>query len=213
MAPQSLRLALAALTTVLLIWARAETGQITGTITDPSGAVVSGASIKLVSEDSGAICTDKSNQNGSYTISNLLPGRYSLSVEESVFTTSKQTFAITVGEKLGLDVQLKVGQSETVVEVNEAVSPVNTETQTMSTAVSQTQQRELPTITRDPYALVALSGNVSNGGAGTRGVMYAIDGQRESSTNVLLDGAANNNDFSATVGQSVPLDSLQSSAF
>jgi outer membrane receptor protein involved in Fe transport len=209
MARKSWRLFLASLLTALFVWAQAETGQVTGTITDPSGAVVAGAAIKIVSEDSGATRTDQSNQSGSYTVSNLLPGRYSLSVEQAGFTTSKQTFALSVGQKLGLDIQLKVGQSETVVQVNEAAAPVNTETQTMSTTVSQTQLRELPTITRDPYALVALSGNVSSGGAGARGVGYAINGQRESSTNVLLDGAANNNDFTATVGQSVPLDSLQ----
>jgi outer membrane receptor protein involved in Fe transport len=57
--------------------------------------------------------------------------------------------------------------------------------------------------------LVATSGNVSDAGAGGRGVGFAINGQRESGTNVLLDGAANNNEFTAGVGQSVPLDSIQ----
>src|SRR5205085_3398899 len=56
---------------------------------------------------------------------------------------------------------------------------------------------------------VALAGNVSDAGVGTRGAGVAINGQRESSTNILLDGASNNNEFNGNVGQQVPLDSVQ----
>jgi len=63
------------------------------------------------------------------------------------------------------------------------------------------QLNDLPTLNRNPYALVALSGNVSDPGAGNRGVGYAINGLRESGTNILLDGAANNDEFTASVGQ------------
>src|ERR1051325_5528021 len=59
-------------------------------------------------------------------------------------------------------------------------------------------------------------GNVSpgdegdpDGAAGRRGVGFSINGQRSSSTNILLDGVDNNDQFTATVGQSVPLDSVQ----
>ena len=87
----------------------------------------------------------------------------------------------------------------------------------VSTTITETQIRELPTITRNVYDLVAVAGNVSGGKVAdgeewtgdTRGTGYNINGQRASSTNILLDGSANNNEFDTTVGQNVPLDSVQ----
>jgi hypothetical protein len=111
-----------------------------------------------------------------------------------------------------MDFKLEVGRAETVVEVADAASLVNTETQTVSTVISTTQVLELPTVTRNPYDLVMTAGAVSEDdpSAGSqRGVGAAINGQRAASTNVLLDGASNNDEFTAGVGQQVPLDSVQ----
>ncbi len=65
-------------------------------------------------------------------------------------------------------------------------------------------------LTRNPYDLVATSGNVSDGDAGQagRGVGFAINGQRSAGTDILLDGGENVDLFTASVGQSVPLDSV-----
>src|SRR4029453_18644927 len=73
---------------------------------------------------------------------------------------------------------------------------------------------ELPTIPRNPYDPALTVGNVSETdpsvSAGTpRGVGVAINGLRAPSTNVMLDGANNNDEFNAVVGQQVPLDSVQ----
>jgi hypothetical protein len=68
----------------------------------------------------------------------------------------------------------------------------------------------LPTLTRNPYALVQLSGNASDDLQGSgRGTGFSLNGQRSASTNVLLDGGENVDNYTATVGQSVPLDSVQ----
>ncbi len=192
-----------------LLWAQAETGQITGTVTDPTGAVVPNATVKVVSTSTGAERTTTSSSSGDYAIANLLPGEYAVSVEAGGFTKFEQKVLVNVGTKVGLDVRLQLGQTGTVVQVAESAVKVNTETQTLSTVVDTQQMVELPTLTRNPYALVAISGNVSDGGVMARGVGFAINGQREASTNVLLDGAANNDEFSATVGQMTPLDSVQ----
>src|SRR4029079_6544121 len=77
--------------------------------------------------------------------------------------------------------------------------------------VSEKEIKELPTLTRNPYLLVQLSGNVNpvEPAMAGRGVGMAINGQRPSGTNVLLDGADNNDQFGAGIGQDVPLDSVQ----
>ena len=94
---------------------------------------------------------------------------------------------------------------------------INVTNSEVATTITETQIRELPTITSNVYDLVAVAGNVSGGKVAdgeewtttTRGTGYNINGQRASSTNILLDGSANNNEFDTTVGQNVPLDSVQ----
>ena len=86
---------------------------------------------------------------------------------------------------------------------------VETQTQTLSQVVTGKQVTELPTLTRNPYDLVAITGNISTEDPTGRGVRVAINGQRAASTNVTLDGGENMDVFAANVGQSVPLDSVQ----
>jgi hypothetical protein len=206
---QLLHLLLALVGACCLLWSQAETGQITGTVTDPTGAVVPNATIRIVSVGTGLERPSSTSSGGEFAVPQLLPGDYTVTVEAPGFSTFKQTVTLTVGQKLGLDIKMQIGQANTVVQVSELAVKVNTETQTLGTTVSTEQVVELPTLTRNPYALVAIAGNVSDGGAMTRGVGFAINGQREDSTNILLDGAANNDEFTATVGQAVPLDSVQ----
>jgi carboxypeptidase family protein/TonB-dependent receptor-like protein len=189
--------------------AQTETGQIIGTVLDPAGAVVAGANVTVTNASTGAQRTTPSSGSGTYAVTNLLPGEYQVKVEAPGFDTFEQKVAVAVGARVGIDPKLTIGKSNTVVSVTETAVAVNTETQTLSTNVSTQQVVELPTLTRNPYALVAVSGNVSDAATGNRGVGFAINGQRESSTNVLLDGASNNNEFAANVGQQVPLDSVE----
>ena len=204
-------LLIALLVTAVTIWAQAETGQIAGTVSDQSGAAVAGATVTVRNVDTGATRVTTSNSDGIYGVTNLLPGEYEVSVAAAGFSTYKRKVNVTVGAKVGLDPRLDIGQASTVVEVTEtaAAIKVNTETQTITQNLSTSQMNELPSLNRSPYDLVETSGNVSNTDPSGRGVGYAINGLRSASTNVLLDGVANNDEFSASVGQMVPIDSVQ----
>jgi outer membrane receptor protein involved in Fe transport len=192
-----------------LVWSQAETGQIAGTVQDATGSVIPNATIKVTNASTGAERSTTSSASGDFSLANLLPGTYNVTVEVSGFSKFQQSVTVTVGARVGLPVKLEVGTTGTTVHVTETAAQINTETQTLSTNVSQAQLRELPTLTRNPYSLVAISGNVSDAGSGDRGVGFSINGQRQASTNVLLDGAANNDEFTGSVGQAVPLDSVQ----
>jgi hypothetical protein len=117
------------------------------------------------------------------------------------FANATQRVQVTVGSRPTVEVPLTVtgttGESITV--VAEGGVEVNTQTQELSNVVSGTQLRELPNLTRDPYSFVGLSANVSDADPSARGTGYAINGQRAASTNILLDGADNNDVF--TVGE------------
>ncbi len=205
------KLFLALLASALLLWSQAETGQVTGTVTDQSGATVANAAITVTNSATGAERVTKANTDGIYAVTNLIPGNYKIKVVAPGFSTYEGAVSLSVGAKVGQDVKLQVGQAVTVVEVAEtaAAIKVNTETQTITQTLSTTQLNELPTLTRNPYSLVVTSGNVSEDDPGGNGVGVAMNGLRSASTNVLLDGVANNDEFNAAVGQPVPVDSVQ----
>lgn len=187
-----------------------ETGQIAGTVLDPQNNAVVGATVVAKSVATGAERTVTSGADGRYLITNLQPGLYDVTASGTGFQPVTQRAQVTVGGKLDLDLSLSLTQTTanvTVVAGQEGVA-VNTQTQELANVVSSTQLRELPTITRNPYALVAISGNVSPGDPSGRGTGFAINGQRAASTNILLDGGENVDNFTASVGQSIPLDAV-----
>ena len=189
-------------------YAQTETGQITGTILDPTGAAVPNANVIAKSVATGAVRTAQSGTSGTYALTDLLPGDFVVNASAPGFAAFEQKVTISVGSRVGLDVHLQVGKTETTVQVTESAIEVNTETQTLGAVVTQSQIRELPNLTRNPYQFVELAGNVSEGGVGTRGAGFSINGQREASTNVLLDGGSNNDEFAGNVGQQIPLDAV-----
>jgi Carboxypeptidase regulatory-like domain len=194
-----------------LAWSQAETGQITGTVADPSGGVVSNVTVTIRNAGTGAVRLETSDSKGYYAATNLQPAEYVVTVEVAGFQRQQKQVTLAVGGTVGLNFTLTLGSSSTTVEVSAAAaSEINTETPTIQTNITQQMVTELPSLTRNPYDFVVASGSVSEqGGLGDRGVGVAINGGRDSGTNVLLDGAANNDEFTASVGQQVPLDSVQ----
>jgi hypothetical protein len=208
-------------------WSQGETGTIAGTVTDSTGAVIPGASVTAKSASTGAERSTKAGATGQYLIQSLLPGLYDVTVSSGNFAAFKARAEVTVGGKVTVDAQLSVsGQTTTVEVVGEGGVAVNTQSQELSQLVDSTQMSQLPSLNRDPYDFVALSGNVSNGDITSNGgapnpvtsvgqsitgygVGYSINGQRETGTEILLDGVENVGVFSLVAGQPVPADSIQ----
>jgi outer membrane receptor protein involved in Fe transport len=206
---------LAALALAVTAFGQRETGQITGVITDSSGAVVPNARITVTNPATGVVVRKvETTSSGLYTVTNLLPAAYEVKVEAQGFQTAVIRTTVTVASSLEANATLKVASagSQTVEVTATDVVQVDTQSQSLSTNVSEKQITDLPTISRNPYDLVATAGNVSdasqaNDNRGAGGV--AINGQRSASTDILLDGGENVDLFRASVGQNVPLDSVQ----
>jgi|HubBroStandDraft_6_1064221.scaffolds.fasta_scaffold01038_5 outer membrane receptor protein involved in Fe transport len=191
-------------------WAQTETGAITGTITDPAGAVIPKATVTAREASTSAVRTGVSDNSGVYAITNLLPSSYVVTVEAAGMKKTTERIELAVGQRLGLNFRMEIGAASTTVEVSgENATAVNTETQEIGTQISSQEVMQLPTLNRNPYALVMTAASVSEDDPSGRGVGVSINGLRSAGTNVLLDGASNNDEFVASVGQQVPLDSLQ----
>ncbi len=210
---------LVALVLSAVAFGQAESGTITGTIHDSSGAVVVGATVTAKNVATSAQRSTQTGNLGQYSVTGLSPGTYEIDVTSGNFAPYKTNAEVTVGGVATVDAQLNTGQATTTVEViAEGGAAVNTQTQELSQIVNTEQLAELPSLTRNPYDFVAISGNVSSGDRTAtggdqnttgRGVGYSINGQRTSGTEVLLDGAENLDLFTALTGQQVPLDSVQ----
>ena len=193
----------------VLAFGQAETGQVVGTVADAQNAVVPNATVTIKNLNTTATRSTVSNASGLYTFTNLAPGPYEVTAEAANFTPFKKRLDVTVGSRNTVDFALQVKGEQTTVEVISATggSEVEVTQQEMAQQVGEQQINELPTLTRNAYDLVGISGNVSNNSTG-RGAGFNINGQRDASTDILLDGGENVDLFSATIGQAVPLDSI-----
>jgi Carboxypeptidase regulatory-like domain len=207
--------------------AQVEAGQLAGTVTDPSGAVIPGATVTVRNTGTNAQRSETTSESGTYRVTGLEPATYEVTVRSASFRPYTARVEITVGGHLTVDAKLSVSGNTTEVEViGEGGSQINTQTQDLSQVISQEQVSQLPSLTRNPYDFVALSGNVSsgdnsssgdsrssntyqNGPSSTRGVGFSINGQRTSGTEVLLDGVENISVFGDSIGVYVPVDAVQ----
>ncbi len=193
-------------------WAQTETGQISGTVIDQQGNGVPKAKIVIRNTGTGAVREVASDDHGAFIVTNLLPARYSVLAEAPGFNKLDQPVDLPPGGRVTLDLKLQVGQISQTIEVSATSVSVNTENQTIGQLITAKDIVDLPLLTRNPYDLVGGAANVSSAadaGLTGRGAGYNINGLRSAGTNILLDGAANNDEFTASVGQTIPLDSVQ----
>jgi hypothetical protein len=208
-------------------FSQVETGSISGVVRDPSGSVLPSAMVTATNTATSVARTVQSGPDGTYTVSSLLPGIYNVAVTATGFQPFTEKAEVTVGGHTTLEVTMSLStQTETVEVVGEGGATVNTQTQELSQLVNTTQMSQLPSLTRNPYDFVALSGNISSGDLTSNGgspnptttvgqsitaygVGYSINGQRETGTEILLDGVENIGVFSLVAGEPVPVDSIQ----
>ena len=167
----SLKLALLLVAGLFAMQMMAQTttsGDLAGTVTDPSNAVVSGAGVSVTSVDTGANYTTKSTSTGSYRAPSLKPGDYKVTVTQSGFRTTVETVTIALGAVTTANIQLQVGQGSETVEVTGAAPLIQTEDANISTAFTQKQVDLLPNGGNDLTAVAqtapGVQMNTSSGG-------------------------------------------------
>ena len=192
-------------------------GQISGTVTDPSGNVVPGAAIVLKSLDTtNAERKTVSEASGVYFLPSIPPGRYSLTISATGF----QNFVVpeidlVVNQFRTVDAQMTIGALVQSVQVQASAVALNTTTANVGTVVQHQDIVEMPLNGRNFTELILLTpgttpiqGGQQNAFIITGGISPTVNGIGPRLNNFTLDGAENNQRFSNTYAQSPPPDAI-----
>jgi len=136
------------------------TGNVQGTLTDPSGAVVEGAKITITNKDTGQALHFTTSSAGAYNSGALVPGNYSVRAEASGFKTVEEGVIVKVGVVSGINFKLQLGAANTVVEVAEQSVAVNTEQASVQGVLNREQIENLPVNGRNFLDLAQLEPGV-----------------------------------------------------
>ncbi len=162
-------------------------GNIVGRVTDPNGASVSGAQIKVTDLASGISRDYTTNDAGEYQASTLKAGTYTVNVAAANFKTSVITVTLAGSETVRADAKLEIGTQDVMVSITSDVGTIQTETPAISGSLNTQQLIELPRDSRDIYDFLYLNPNITSsaGGDGFKfiggqsyGAAFSLDGQR-----------------------------------
>jgi hypothetical protein len=182
------------------VWAQTvSVAQITGTVKDPSGALVRGAEVKVTQTDTSYTRSAVSDDEGAYTLPSLPVGRYQLEVTMAGFKKYVQTgIVLQVNSNPSIHVILALGEVNQTVQVNANAAMVETYTTSVGQVIDHRRMEELPLNGRQVTQLILLSGAAvqSPVGAGViagrnypTSIAVSVAGGTANGTNFLLDGA------------------------
>ena len=185
--------AIAMLTISIACAQTASTGQITGTITDPSGAVINGATVKLDSQ-TGLHRETATAQNGGYLLNLLAPGHYVLQVAATGFQTATlKDVEVKITETVTANLQLPIGSAGEVVNVTAESSLVQTTAPVLGRVVDERTLSELPLATRNYTQMLGLSTGAAtylpdNTAVGRNSQNVSVNGARVTNNNFIVNG-------------------------
>ncbi len=189
-----------------------DTGVITGTVHDNTGAVIQGADVKISGTAGGIERTTTTNSDGDYLAAGLPGGTYNLAITAKGFNTFKGNgVVLRVGQKARVDATLTVGNVTTEVVVQgELLNQVETQSSDLSGTVTGRQISQLQLNGRNFTQLLALSPGATNQsgqdepGQGLSTVAYSVNGGRTEYNNWEIDGGNNMDDGSNTTLMAYP---------
>ncbi len=191
------------LSAATLLPGQTATTSLRGTIKDPSGALVAGATINIVDKANGASFTATANASGLYTFPQIPPARYTIVVTASGFGRQIKTAELLVNQPATIDFDLTVENSTVTVDVSASAQTLNTTDATMGDSVNNEQIQAMPLDGRDPISLLSLQPGVLFLGQTVTladktspetmdSRQGAVSGARSDQGNVTLDGIDDN---------------------
>ena len=204
-----------------LLYGQFETAEVLGTVRDPTGGGIPGASVTLTNLDTGIQATTTTDENGSYDFFNVKAGRYSVAVEHAGFSKlTTPDVGVTVNARQRVDVTMQIGAITESVEVTGVAAALETDTSEHGQVINTTAVTELPLNGRNYADLALLSTNTVKSpmsatfsATGTpREAAFNVNGMRSTYNNFLLDGMDNNSYGTSNQGYSSQLVQLSPDA-
>src|SRR5262245_3475683 len=181
-----------------LVHAQELRGKITGRVTDSSGAVVPGATVKVTDLARAATSTFTTNEDGLFDAPYLLPGLYQVAVELAGFKKALQDkVEVAINETRTVNIKLDVGAVTETVTVTATASLLTLADADLGNTIDRKRVDELPSVHGDPYVLMQLTAGLTYTGSTrldrpfepTHIVGYAVAGTRGNRSDLLIDGA------------------------
>ncbi|MGI8785293.1 MAG: TonB-dependent receptor [Acidobacteriota bacterium] len=180
------------LLTVTTAWAQEYRGSIAGQVTDTSGAVIPGVQVTATNVATNNVSTTVSNDDGTYKITYLPPGKYTLIVELSGFKKHvREGIEVRVGDQLALDIQLEVGEIEQIVSVSAQAPLLQSSSASVGQVIDQRRISELPLSDGNPFVLSRLAPGVTY----TGDLKFSRPFDNAGSSAIVVDGATGGNEF------------------
>jgi hypothetical protein len=194
--------------------AQVPTGAIRGTVADPTGAVIAGATVTAKNKNTGAERSATTQADGQYQIANLLPGEYELSVTMTGFKKYLSSITVQVGDTSTANHSLEVGEtSETVVVSGDATGVVNTSDFKIDGVITRQKIDSLPLNGRNFLTLAALEPGVristSNPGDANNLVNVSVGGASSALTRLTVDGGSIVDGVTGGAAQNFSIESVQ----
>jgi Carboxypeptidase regulatory-like domain/TonB dependent receptor len=193
------------------------TGSIRGSVADPTGALVQGASVTARQTETGLTRKVTSDRNGTYILLELPVGHYELRVAAAGFQEYVQDgISLNVNETASITAHLVVGSGKEQVQVRADAELIQPTVTSLGKAVLQQELEDLPLNGRNfsqlgllqPGVVPLTPGLTEAGGSLRNGQAYAVNGQRPESNNFLIDGANNVNGVDAGFVLKPPVDAI-----
>ena len=176
------------------------TAVLTGRVTDSGGAAIPHATVEVHAVETNTIATAETNSDGFYNIPNLAPGVYRVIVRKiDLKTIVKPGIELHVQDVVALNFSMQVGSIIESITEPEGGPLISIADSSLGVTISHRTLAELPTLTRNPYDSVVVAPGATEAGI-SRGIGFAVNGQRAEAGNVLLDGSDNNNAYTTGPG-------------
>jgi hypothetical protein len=178
------------------------TASLAGDISDPSGAGVPNATVQMTNTGTSEIFSETTDQGGHFLVPALPPGHYDLSIEASGFKRlERKDLILNVDQSVSLRLVMQLGKAVDTVEVTGDAPLLETESAAVGQAVNNKSIVDLPLNQRNPFSLILLvPGVTGSSSAINNGLSFNVNGGRQGTTDVLLDGvpsAPPNDSFNA----------------
>ncbi|HEX7174835.1 MAG TPA: TonB-dependent receptor [Pyrinomonadaceae bacterium] len=195
-------------------FAQTHRATVRGAVTDPNGAVVPGAVVKIINRETRESRETAAGESGEYAVSSLAPGLYELTVETAGFPKFTQKLSLYVNQELRVDVIMATPTLDAAYVDVETQEELKKDSAAISTVIENRQVENLPLDGRNFFELALLVPGAVPAAPGSAGSVrgdfsFSVNGAREDANNFLLDGVYNLDPKLNTFGVRPPVDAIR----